>query len=300
MPVGKRRRWASFLRKNVAADMKMLGTKTFVFNHQITRTMNNSVGNSPFVTLTGADCGVCHLYGFTTAAGDASQIQLAEIGYRDVHNIVSVMRAAPISDPRLGAYNSSKFMFGSAVLDITFTCLPEITAIPPGGTQAIAFGGGRLEVDVYEISYRKSTLDPNVHGFRIMQDNGAPPATDPPLTPFVSANYLTRGWTPFDNPQALSQYGIKILKKTKYFVSPNTSVTYQIRDARNRLLDVADGFQVQGLARRYWTRTVFITAKVVAGETREGRLAIGATRKYMLKIMKSGSTDQTNYGTGAG
>jgi len=294
MPWRKRKRWTGFLRKNLAADMQLLGTKTFVYNYQLLRECNNSVGDSVFTTLSVQDNGVCHLYGFTTAAGDAGQIQLAEMGYRDVHNITNSLRNAPSGSVNIGAFNSSKLVFGSAVLDITFTCLPEVQRIAPGTEEPVSFGGGRLEIDVYEIVYRKTTVNRAIHGFRLMQDSTLPPITDAPLSGYDAPNYLSRGWTPFDNPQALSQYGIKILKKTKYFVSPNTSVTYQIRDARNRYLDLYDGLQDQGLARRGWTRTVFISFKCVTGEIKEGRLAIGCTRKYMLKVNKSGSTDQTN------
>jgi len=300
MPYGKRKRWTSFLRKNLAADMKLLGTKTFIFNHQILRECNNSVGDSLFTTLTTQDNGVCHLYGFTSSAGAINQIQLSEMGYRDVHRVMDALIGVPSSDVARGAFRSSKLVFGSAILDITFTCLPEVQRTRPGGdpnnpADLRSFGGGRLEVDVYEIAYRKTTVNEDIHGFRLMQDSTLPPVTDAPIgAGAISPTFLTRGWTPFDNPQAISQYGIKILKKTKYFVSPNTSVTYQIRDARNRYLDVQDGIQDQGLARRYWTRTVFISFKCVTGEVKEGRLAVGCTRKYMVKLTKSGSTDQTS------
>lgn len=296
MPYRKRKLWSNFLRKNIAADMKLMGTKTFVFNHSITRIVNNAAGNAP----TGGaaqECGVCHLYGNTAEPGDPAQIQLAEVGYRDVHRVTNALiSGAPAGDVSRGAFRSTKLVFGSAVLDITVTNTAPTFTTDPTPVQQF---GGRVEIDLYDIVYRKTTVDESIHGYRLMVDNGNS-NQDAPLAGVGTPNYFSRGWTPFDSCQAISQYGIKILKKTKYFMSPNTSITYQIRDARNRLLDVQDGNQFSGLARKGWTRSVLIVIKTVPGEVFGARVAIGCTRKYMLKLSKSAGSDQTTAIAGAG
>jgi len=297
MPYGKRKRWTAFLRKNIAADMALMGTKTFVFNHTVIRTCENYNSSSTTPPAAGSpqDCAVCHLYGATSAVGD-TDIQESEIGYRDIHRITdALVNGSPEGDVSRGAFETTKLLFGSAVIDITITNLAPVV----DGETGLEFYGGRLEVDLYDIVYRKTTADRGFHGLRLMF-NDAATRQDDPQSPWQRPTFLTRGWTPFDTPQALSQQGIKILKKTKYFMSPNTSVTYQVRDARNRLIDLLDGLQPSGLARKGYTRTLLILFKVVAGEVKPGRLAVGCTRKYMLKLSKSAGSDQSNVQAGAG
>lgn len=293
MPRAKRKRWVSFLRKNIAADMKWLGTKTFLFNH----TIQGVIGPGA------QDIRCVHLYGQNASAGSVANTQVAEIGFRDLQRLADSIVVTP-GDTVRGGVPSSKAIFGSAILDVTFYCAPNgrISTDPttPQG------GGLPMEVDVYEIVYRKDTKDPAVEGVRRMYELGLPNQDAAQPDTAGSPTFLTRGWTPFDAPQVLSQYGVKILKKTKFVLSVGQSATYQVRDPKNRIFDVQDMRQNKGFARKGYTRTLIFLYKVLPGSQADpgiaesGRIVIGATRKYMYKMSRSGSSDQSNFFTGAG
>lgn len=267
MPRRKRRLWKRFVQKVQAVDFKSLGTKTFLLNSNVTSTTNNS-GTAPTQEMR-----VVHLYAGASSF-DADNLS-AEIGTRDLYVLGQSVLGG-------GELPSSKLMFGSAILDITFSCI----------------SGAPAEIDVYDVVFRREIKVASANGFRKLIDLGNADQDSPlPGTNNDSTkpNYLTRGWTPFDSPQALSRFGIKILKKTKYLLTAGQTATYQARDARNRFSELSTlNEPTNSFARRGWTRTVLFIHKAVTGYTGDSVVNIGATRKYMYKIKQESSDQSTS------
>lgn len=112
MPRRKRKAWAKFFRKVKAANLKLLGTRTVVFNSQMQTN----------VTAATQAVQVFALYGKN---GDVDSVN--SVGFRDLSRIFS-------NDPELNAENKSA-LFGSGIVDFTMH--------NTGNTQ--------LEVDLYEL-----------------------------------------------------------------------------------------------------------------------------------------------------
>ena len=101
-----------------------------------------------------------------------------------------------------------------------------------------------------------------------------------------------RGCTPFEKTKALAEFRVKIWRKTKYFLKPGQTLTYQTRDPKrhsvykNRILKTDQGFNYPGM-----TKILFVVYKSVpgitvgsgAGQTQE-QISYGVTRKYMYKV----------------
>jgi len=270
MPRRRRKRWVNFVRKVIAADNKQIGTKTLVYN-----------GSTDLETFGDQqqNIGACHLYA-ASPLDDVSAVN--EIGLKDLRTMLA-------QDPET-QNPTDKVMFASAVLDITMTnTSPQIT-LPNEDTQRPP-----LEVDVYDIIYRKESdwqsltelFNQTLNETNAITSGGT-----------QSLNILARGWTPFDATQALATTGIKILRKTKYFIPYLDSVTYQVRDPRNRSLTRSDVYNTSK-TRGYLapkgraTRTILIVSKPVAGLApndpllQTSNLRVGATRKYSYKIMQT-------------
>jgi len=108
----------------------------------------------------------------------------------------------------------------------------------------------------------------------------------------------TRGWTPFDSTAALSQHRIKIWKKTKYFLSPQQTATYQFRDPKRHIFSKDS---IPSSTSANWpgvTKWLLIVYKPTPGynyvdspNNDISELDIGVTRKYMYKI----NEDSTDY-----
>jgi len=252
MPRRKRKQWKSFVRKVNAAAEKDLGSVTIVRNE--TKTMTNTAE-----TLEQA-AEVFALYSVKNTNG-----WLNDLG----------AIAANISSTD----NTVKHIFKSAVLDMTIENRSLDAA--EGGT------GFTVELDIYEISSssswnhltgtNKALLNVFTAGFTETGTEGSG----------TGLNFTQRGVTPWDCPQALSAYKVKIWKKTKFFLSYGNSITYQIRDPRRHVLDQEtmttwDSSNMPGM-----TRWVLILAKPTPGTTMGtgGQVAIpvGVTRKYLYK-----------------
>lgn len=273
MPRRKRRAWTRFLRKNLAADLKNVGTKTIIYN-----------GSTPLTTTGDQKQSVAavHLYG---CSPENVPVVSTEIGLADLRRIIN-------QDIDTGAA-SDKAYFASAIMDITMTNISPPVTLPDTGASV----NPPLEVDLYDIVYRKEIDTNSLQEFF----NGCTNATIPITSGGSWTDVSQRGWTPFDTTQALALGGIKILRKTKYFVPYGDSVTYQVRDPRNRMFRRQDvyndtktiGFLSPG-ARA--TRSVLVVCKPVAGiapgSGTTSFLKIGATRKYSYKIMKENADER--------
>lgn len=256
MPLRKRRQWRKFVKKVGAVTEKDFGTNTIV---------RNSVGFGQAVS------GSQGLIDVTLYGKDGTNTSTS-FGNSDLKDIYA-------ND--LNTVPSSKFKFCSAVMDVT--CVNNSTS-----TEVNANTG--LEVDVYEISYRKVASASSLSVMLASNSAQLINSGNPTLA------ITDRGVTPFDLPDVLSRYGITIHKKTKFFISKGQQFTYQIRDPKSYtwqkdfIDDGNDDFQIANV-----TKSLAIIYKGLPDPlyAMTPVLNIGVTRKYMYKEMDQ-SVDGNN------
>lgn len=261
MPRYKKRRWRSFIKKVNAVVDKDLGSRTVVRNDQV---FNGQLMNLAGETLQAqTNLGI---YGNESAAFEPL-------------NDLRRMRV----DSDLGT--TGKMIFTSGIFDMTVTNTSSRQADSPNPSI-------RLEVDVYEITSSKDFGNVGVGTTaKTLPEVFAEGATDTANIPGTTntLSIARRGATPWDFPSAISEYGLKILKKTKYFLNERDTFTYQIRDPKRHFVDRQklnmDGQNMPGM-----TRFIYIIFRPVPGyEWRDTtpdvyRLTFGITRKYLYKI----------------
>lgn len=173
----------------------------------------------------------------------------------------------PFSDPRKASTTNSSFIIDSAILDITFRNT----------------GLNGLEVDVYHIMYHKDYE--NFPGLGSLLANGQIP--DGNTSSVENITITNRGVTPFDFPLATKQ-GLKVLKKTKYFVPTGNTFTYQLKNRKNKTINTRDIKSGDSQFRKaYLTESLLFVGKTVVGSEGEGTWAIGATRRYAYRILQN-------------
>lgn len=272
MPRFRRRRWRRFNNRVHAVSEKTLGSRTSVFNNQIdiqdsgNRQLNLSIA----------------LYSLQNGT------------YAHLDDLNTIQAYENSGDPTAAAGNmvggTSKLIFLSGVLDLTLrNSTFQTTEVGP---PAVVTEKGRMEVDIYEISSKRrwrtetgTRLDLSSlfsEGFTDTKNIGGAGGG---LT--VESN----GVTPFDASFSLSKYGVKIWKKTKYFIESGSTITYQIRDPKRHVFDKIYLSEVEGPNIPKVTKWLYIIAKVVPGLTVgtavdqfTPRLDVGVTRKYLHKI----------------
>jgi len=273
----KKRRWKRFKNKVLAVSEKDLGSQTVVFNITASPT-NVTSGNQLLFN--------CALYpsGSTTS-------------YFDDLNSIGALNAGAVTTAATGlsVANSTKIIFKSAVLDITIRNSSFTTASSLGDSSY------RMEVDVYECTItRVADEEGAVYADLLSLFAQNPTRTDPIGGGATTEVALTlRGVTPFDLTYALSTWGIKILRKTKYQINNGDQVTYQVRDPRRhtltqRQITSTEGFSYPGLS-----RFVLVVGRLAPGITvgalgATERLDVGITRKYFYKV-ENWSEDRTAY-----
>lgn len=289
MPRFRRRRWVRFCKKVLAVSEKTLGKKTVVFNNSVEDEIDYlaSAGANLNQQLVGYAC----LYGVDSASGSSGDGQL---GSKDLQNIYS---NATSQGPTVA------MRFKSAILDLTFVNRNYGT----DGSTAENWNEA-LEVDVYEITVRRtSSYETNPLGLLGIFTQAASDTVA--IGTYTSIPGLTeRGVTPFDFPQAMSQFGVKIWKKTKFRLTNGQSFTYQVRDARDHTINKGRMDDILGVNLPGVTRFVMWIAKPLAGfdlapsynnaawTSIFGRLSIGATRKYSY-VYNDASQKQDAYVT---
>jgi len=270
MPRRKKKRWVSFVRKVNAAAEKELGSRTVLFNDSITLGSTTS-GNQCCLTL--------GLYTkFNNSRGwlnDLNAIQAFE-------NVGDQTAAAGETvDP------STKFIFHSAIMDLT---IRNISTFQPAadGVRNLD-GAAAIELDLYEVQVRKDNSDQTtiynslssmLNAYDTKQIGGAG----------VGISITDRGASPWEMTSGLSNFGIKILSKTKYFIPNGQTITHQTRDPGRRVYVKSQLESFDDYADKN-TKLYFIIYKLVPGltvgstlGTYQHNLVVGTTRKYLYKI----------------
>lgn len=279
MPRFKRRVWARFVKKVNAVDERDLGTRTVLFNSKINQSYTNGDKQG---TLGLA------LYPFVNTVNGWYN-DLNEIGQLENEGDPTAAAGATIE-------RNSKIMFHSAVMDVTIrNTTQEIISIPTDPPTPPTFAPSTtaaLELDVYEMYMRKEASD------------GANPVTS--LSNVINQwdekeiggtgsgiGIDDRGATPFELGSALGRFGIKILKKTKYFIPAGQTITFQIRDPKRHEIRYGELERNEGFNRAGWTKLFLVVYKVVPGfvvgvtgdpGTVVPGIDVGLTRKYMYKV----------------
>jgi hypothetical protein len=268
MPRGKKKKWQAFKRKVKAVAEKELGSRTVLFNKSVSGTNNISTKHGiAFVQLYGAKS-------TQSQNNDLDQIYQNE-------NILdpTALRGETI-DP------TTKFIFQSAVLDITVRNVSYLSSTPTVVADFLT-----LEVDIYEITINHYANDPATT-FNSIQDYFSTSSADSKDIGGTGTGIEVdfRGATPWEIPHALSQFKMKILKKTKYFLTGGRTLTYQYRDPKRRVISRSRMQRLSGCNMPGWTHHVMMIFKAVPGIAIDAttgyteKLEIGTTRKYLYNI----------------
>lgn len=280
MPRRQRKKWKSFKNKVLAVSEKDLGTRTVVFN--ATYSIGNNTGGNHTI-------GEFALYPIQSSAPQLN----------DMNNITGTESGVWTAASGGVVDSTSKFIFKSAIMDMTFRNTSTIFKTLEG---SVPDSRAKLETDIYEI----------ISDYPFDDSSGTYPGLGATLTAGATDTLniggagtgivLTqRGVTPWDFPAALSRFKIKILKKTKYMTPNGDTFTYQIRDPKRRVSNKVSLTLGQGPNKRGWTRWILILSKLVPGLTLgtadgtfQENLTIGVTRKYFYKV-EGQSEDRDRY-----
>lgn len=254
MPRRKKKAWKKFVKKVQAVADKDRGTVSLVMNYG-----DVQVHPSQVAGIRQQMVKAFHLYG-----KNASAATPLEVGARDLGRAAADFIADGVDD-------SGKVKFKSAVLDITIT---------NAGTGAEGLYQGPLEVDIYHIVYGKKQYlsDGIINSF----DQGTIQTETFAALPKININ--DRGATPFNLPQGVSILGAKIIKKKKYFLGQNQSFTYQVRDAKNRIMELVTMKDKPIFYDPKCTQTVLMVAKPssLIQDTESFSVVTGSTRTYTV------------------
>lgn len=291
MPRFKKRRWKRFSKKVLAVSEKDMGTQTVVFNDTLESGdfLNTDASKTGSVTL-----GLYTLNGAQTTMQDLSVMML------DLHT------GAPTVASGTTKYASTNVIFKSGVFDLTLTntCYDRI-----GGTNNIN-SAYTLEVDVHVVSIRKPLSDlttltlsgggtqvaevgiPNIdEAIKMAELSVKKIGGDDNKIFDTTAGKFNRGGTLWDTPHGLGTFGMKIWSKRKYFIPGGQTMTYQMRDAKRRVM--TPEWNMVGSNKPGWTKFLYITYKLCPGIGTVGalnatdirtRISCGVTRKYSYKI----------------
>lgn len=269
MPRKKKRIWRKFVKKVHAVAEKELGTRTVLFNSTYTTT-SNTVGQQGLVSFA--------LYPLRSASGQLNDL-FAISGLENTGD--------PTSAGGGNVDDTTMYMFQSGILDLT---IRNVSDLQTGAAVFTQTGEAKIELDIYEVSVRKNARDAtgNFNSLVSLIQDGEIAKT---IAVGTGLTYNQRGTTPWDFPVALSKFGIKIWKKTKFFIPNNDTITYQMRDPKRHTVQRRSLTQSEGCNMPGMTRFILIQFKLVpgltvgsaVGEYRQ-RIVTGVTRKYMYKI----------------
>lgn len=252
MPRYKKRRWIKSKRRFTAHLASSVGTRQVIFNGAIANEISNTVQG--FISTA--------LLGYKGAADNTTY----RTGFSDMSRLIA-------NDQTGGQINnglSGNLLITSAILDTTFHNTGE----------------KKLEVDLYEIYCvgNKAVDQPDLavllNDYNLITQDGV--GTAP--------NLEQRGVTPFECPR-LAPNGLKIMKKTKYFVGAGEVFTYQMRDPRNHWMSLrqfSESDATEAAFKGGMTKCLLAVIKQVAGSgSGNSGFTWGTTRIYRYKIVQS-------------
>jgi len=290
MPRRMRKRWKRFRNKVLAVSEKDLGSRTVVFNR--TYNWSNNVADTSGLANQA-------LYPYNSGGGSP----FSDLG--DIIALENQGNPTVVAGDRISA--TTKFIFKSAVMDLTITNGSMISELVDMEATYVANSRAILELDIYECVCSKPLFDNTaavgdlISAFAAGANDtanigGAGTGIAWTATAGASPNFTAncvRGATPWDMPAALSQFGVKVMKKRKFFVPNQQTITYQVRDPKRRVASYERLREKTGTNLPGWTRWLYITYKMVPGiplgdEAVVGngieQIHIGCTRKYFYKI----------------
>lgn len=268
MPRGKKKAWKRFKSKVNHIAEKNLGTRTAVYNLQFFSQNQNPTRH-----------GVTSLCLYSHRSNSSR--------FDDMHFLAQQENTLSPS-AALGETTdlTTKFMFQSGILDVTVRNTSYFVGSESSPTIPI-------EMDVYELNIGVN-VDNTLNDLNTPENMFEKAAGDTKDIGGNLANALNlsqRGVTPWDIPTALSRYKIKILKKTKYFLSPGQTMTYQYRDPGRHVMVKQRMLETYGFSRPGTTKTLLMVYKSVpgflvgstSGDATE-QIDVGVTRKYSYKL----------------
>jgi len=259
-----------------------LGTRSAIFGGNV---VNNDTGSPTSVQLCQSFC----LYGTSYASGTQQD--------GDLLRIAQAESAANVAqDPNEAAF-TGKLLFRSAVMEITCQNFSYTTAEP----QQTPFSA-TLAVDVYEVTARRKFdslaggggvaaggFNDIASAFTVGGSQQTAIASAGGNLTSAPVNLSTFGTTPWDFPPTLSEFGVKIWKKTRFILRGGESFTYLMKGKKHRSIAknvVEDnvGGNMPG-----WTRWCIIIARLAPGDRGSAGatawLACSAIRKYTYNRM---------------
>lgn len=285
----KKRRWKRFKNKVLAVSEKDLGSRSVVFNSSLTFSNNTT---SPVINQL---FGYVYLYPHEGAADNWGD-DLDQLSGLENVNANPTIAAGGIVD------SSTKWIFKSAILDITVRNASVLLVQQDQTLVETPSSLAKLEIDVYELSFSKVWTD-GVATYNsllgILNDNVTVTRAIGGAGNEILPTY--RGATPFDFTYVQSRWGMKIWKKTKYVLGNGESFTYQVRDPKRRIITQREMDSGTGPNKPRWTRHILIIGKLVTGlplgtaaDTFIERINVGCTRKYFYKI-EGQNEDRTRF-----
>lgn len=211
--------------------------------------------------------------------------------YGKAGNLVTLTSEAGLDDlyrmvRDIGDADDFKLRFETGVIDLTLQNVNE----------------ANIEADLYLVQMNRLNNNyPNFNSSFVEAQNET--------TTITGANPLllsSRGATLFDFPNLIAANGMKILKKTKYFVAPGQTITYQYRDPKNYIVSaqsVRDGLEnavidINGngfVYPRLHKALIVIFKKTPGDIAKVAGMTGGITRKYkFIKLENSTRQDGTN------
>lgn len=271
-PARVRRRARRYMRRLTSGMMKLVGTRTRVFNSG--GTVVGGLDEQFFTSFI--------LY------GAYSDVVGGQRGYDDLNQLMAqdYLIGATTGDAQgRNSGGDQKVFFDTGVFDITITNTTRAESLEEQYTSAIELDvyefvcNGRFDVD--KIASTTKTLDNYIEAAAGDQATSGPGA--------VTINTFDRGVTPFEFGVQLRQSGTKILRKVKYFIPYGDCITYQIRDSKNHCLNTQRLRNDKPICSNFG-RGIIVIAKVIPNNAPllfQPSIRYGLTRKYKYKILQS-------------
>lgn len=288
MPSRKKKNWKRFVQKVNAISEKELGTRTILFNDFIRQSCTVD-GTQGALTLA--------LYGNT----NTQRVYMNDL--KIIANLENTGDETAVKGINVDL-NTTKIMFQSAIFDLTLRNSSTVQDAPIGQDPPVRHldGSAAMELDVYEVYIRKELDD--VDGPRTSLST-ALDSFDAKEVGGTGAGIEIRhrGATPFEFGHVMGRLGIKILKKTKYFIPNNQTITHQIRDPKRHVATLGQLDKTEGWVQPGWTRTLFLIYKLVPGlimgdttDTYQAQIDVGVTRKYSYKLEGANDCRERRFG----